>query len=243
MRSQSRVLLLACLALLAAGPAAADPLLLTIQPIQICNDGGSACANAGRELFEEVGNEIWTQADIWFDFLGWVTVFETDLLDTTFAFLTSPNHGQNENELVINLWFVNTITDCGGSAFPYGCGYVDGNGVAIANSVFAANRIDTIAHELGHNLGLEHTTDALNLEASGAYRLVPGSIDDVYPRGGKRDQLYDWQIAIARSSGFLTAYSTPDTGVPVPEPASLTLVLTGAAIVALHTARARRRRR
>jgi hypothetical protein len=239
-RTRTRLALLACLLALAAAPASADPLLLTIQPIQVCGDGGTGCANAGRTLFEEVGNKIWTQADVWFNFLDWVTIFDTDLLSAEFLDLTTGDNGQHDDPLVINLWFVNTLS-CGGVSFVYGCGYVDGNGVGIANSVFAEWRIDTIAHELGHNLGLDHVEDPLNLLASGGVRLVPWSIEEIYPRGDKASQLTASQIATVRASPFLTPSPAPDATVAVPEPASLTLLVTGCAMMLAGVARRRRR--
>ena len=51
----------------------------------------------------------------------------------------------------------------------YGCTTLSGPLVMISRAVFGANRYDTIAHELGHALGLPHC-DAINncygLEAS-----------------------------------------------------------------------------
>jgi hypothetical protein len=128
---------------------------------------------------------------------------------------------------IIRLLFVNSITDCGGpGAGIFGCGYVDANGLAVADNVFSFNggigRLDTIAHELGHNLGLGHTDfgagGALNLMTSGGTRTIPSSINDVFPDGADTDQLTAAQITEALNSNFL---------VSVPEPGSLYLLSLG----------------
>ncbi len=92
----------------------------------------------------------------------------------------------------INMFFVNTLTmTTGGSLF--GFSWLNGNGVAISNSVFSfssfvPSRFDTLAHEIGHNLNLDHTTFGLpvtctgvpspsgcNLMDAGTIRVIPNS--------------------------------------------------------------------
>jgi hypothetical protein len=195
---------------------------LTIQPIQICNDDGSNCANAAQQLFASVGDKIWAQAGIDLNFLPFMTINSTALntlnFDTEFG---APAAGNT-----IRMLFVNSITHCGGAgAGIFGCGYIDANGVAIADNVFSFNggigRLDTIAHELGHNLGLGHSNfgagGAENLMSSGAVRNIPSSIDDVYPNGAQTDQLTQAQIDEARASGFLATIAV----VPLPGTLSL----------------------
>jgi hypothetical protein len=214
-------------AALSTTAAFAAPLQLTIQPIQVCNDAGTSCANTALELFEDVGNKIWAQAEIILSFLSFNVFDSTAFLDADFGDLLDPGHGQNADPNVINMWFVNTITDCGGVSGAFGCGLVGGSGVAIADSVFSFNsgigRLDTIAHELGHNLGLGHDDfgagGALNLMTGGGTRTIPDEIGDVFPHGAMTDQLTDEQIAEARGSGLLTEV--------VPEPSSLGLLALG----------------
>jgi hypothetical protein len=67
----------------------------------------------------------------------------------------------SQNPTTVNMFFVNSlvpITPPGGNL--YGFSWIDNNGVAIAaNSLGGAGaRPDTVAHELGHNFDLDHTT-------------------------------------------------------------------------------------
>jgi hypothetical protein len=95
---------------------------------------------------------------------------------------------------VINLFFVNTLVpptqQSGGTL--YGLGWIGNNGVAISQNTFgyprsrtsAPPRPDTIAHELLHNLGLDHTTFAAGPwdppSSSGVY-LAPGGVAPPIP--------------------------------------------------------------
>jgi len=221
----------ACLAVLAVSPAAAaDPLLLTIQPIQVCDDLGIVCANPGRTLFGSITRAIWQQANIMVTALGWQTIASSALLDATF-----PELAQERPQVpgVLNVWFVDQVLGCGGVAVVFGCAFVGGNGIAVAASAVEDRRADILAHELGHNLGLGHVSDPLNLMAFGETRIVPAGLADIYPFGGL-GRLDAEQIRIARDSPHLT---------PVPEPGSLALVLAGlGGILARAGVRARRPR-
>jgi hypothetical protein len=60
---------------------------------------------------------------------------------------------------IVNMFFVNTLTPpaaIGGTL--YGFAWLCNNGVAISSQTFAQGRPDTIAHELLHNLCLDHGT-------------------------------------------------------------------------------------
>jgi hypothetical protein len=93
----------------------------------------------------------------------------------------------------INMFFVNSLTLNTGGLLN-GFGWLNGNGVAIASDVFsfssfAPSRFDTLAHELGHNLNLDHTTfgagtscgtgvpspGGCNVMDAGTMRIVPDS--------------------------------------------------------------------
>ena len=206
----------------------ADASMIMIQPIQVCDDTGFSCANAGQELFAEAGNTIWAQAGLSLDFLNFTTFNSTlyqNLNESTaasFGGLTGLGHGQNDNPLVIDLWFVRSIFGA------YGEGWLGGNGIAIGDNVFSEGRLDTIAHELGHNLGLDHysTSDyTLYLMAAGGVRTTPGSLSQITPGSPGTDRLSSIEIATALSSPFVL-------DSPVPETATIALTFTVLALFA-----------
>jgi len=199
---------------------------VNIQPIQVCLNDSTGCANAGLTLFGAVGNKIWAQAGMDLNFLPFQTLNNTALINLDFdAAFPGAAAGAAAAGTVIKMLFVNTITTCGGAgAGIFGCAWPGANGVAIADNVFAFNggvgRLDTIAHELGHNLGLGHNDfgagGALNLMSDGAVRTIPGAIGDVFPDGAKTDQLTAAQITQATASAFV-----------VPVPGALYLMVSG----------------
>jgi Metallo-peptidase family M12B Reprolysin-like len=63
------------------------------------------------------------------------------------------------NPTTINMFFVNTIIPATSGIIINGFSWDSNNGSAISENIFSAPaRPDTVAHELGHMLGLEHTT-------------------------------------------------------------------------------------
>ena len=67
----------------------------------------------------------------------------------------------------VDMFFIDSITDCGGAGTYDGCAYRPGNTIAIVSTVAAgANGAELNAHELGHNLGLPHSSPGL-MTASG----------------------------------------------------------------------------
>lgn len=198
-----------------------EPLVLEVQPIQVCDDAGFVCAQV--EFFEAVTDQIWGQANIDVTFLPlnqlndstYLTTDEDEFLDLSFSgdpgdFGRHPD--STEISGPINLWFVDTIETTTG-LIQYGNAWIGLNGVLVSDDILDFNnglgRIDVIAHELGHNMGLQHSTFGAgtpeNLMSSGSVRTVPESIDDIYPNGNGLSQLTSDQIEVARSSSFLTA--------------------------------------
>ena len=208
-------------ALLGCGMVQALPLRqVTIQAYQVCDDAGNNCATTS--LFADFTAKIWAQADIVVNFLAMQVVNSSARLnEDNFSDL-----GANANSSIINLWFVNDLTDCGGpvGGTLFGCG-TSGGWFALTQAVFdysAVGRVDTLSHELGHVLGLGHADfgagAADNLMTSGNTRGIPQLIGDVSPDGLGLDKLTDEQIAEARGSRYTSA-------LRVPEPGSMTLAL------------------
>jgi Metallo-peptidase family M12B Reprolysin-like len=205
---------------------------LNIQPIDVCDDSGNNCAFSN--LFETETKKIWEQAGIGLKFLTVTKINSSnfssiDDYNELSDLFYNPGNGQSSSSKTLNMWFVNQL-------FPdplsitFGIAEVGGNNLAV-NSIDIVNynngngRIDTIAHEIGHNLGLEHNNygagGANNLMTAGSLRTVPASIFDINPDGAKLDTLLPAQISVARSSQLLT---------PVPEPLTMLGSLVACAI-------------
>src|SRR5438067_104053 len=103
-------------------PSASIPLdrRLRIQPIQICSDDGSDCANTNRILFLAETAKIWAQAGIAIECLPWTRFYGTPWLNLTasifddytiFELAGTPGHAQNPDPTVLNLWFVKSISN------------------------------------------------------------------------------------------------------------------------------------
>jgi len=160
-----------------ATPANPIDRLLTIQPYQVCDDAGASCAPITfLPQYLTAANTILNQAGIAVAAAPVVRLNASAYLNPT----TNGTNFDNVRDLVrlpqnapattspntLNVWFVNTLTDVTRPASPtpfFGFGLIGGNGAVVAtgrasNGLTAA--VDTLAHELAHNLGLPHPEDA-----------------------------------------------------------------------------------
>lgn len=164
---------------------------VTVQPVQVANDDGSDPAPLA--FYGPEAAKIYEQAGVTLFFLPAVQINNTALRDAGVQEIQnagSPGHHANSN--TVNLWFVHDLPTTPGNIL-YGEAWVGANGVAInAPAVQSFNggvgRVDTAAHETGHNLGLGHNNfgagNANNLMTAGSVRNVPGGGWPISPRTG-----------------------------------------------------------
>jgi hypothetical protein len=224
-----------------ATPALAGPVIdkqLVVKVITLCDTGGGNCASngpAGDLYYEKKADKIWAQAGIDIKFV------DGGKLNNTFKNSSAAGVADFTGALSgpgTTMYLVSDLA-CSGCSL-YGEAWIDAGGLVInMGDVDAYNggigRLDTIAHELGHNLNLLHDDSNSNyLIHSGTGRNIPSSLGQICPDGPCYDLLSDAQIATARRSSLLIAF---DGGNQVPEPSGLALA--GLALLGAGVARRR----
>ncbi|MEA5466898.1 hypothetical protein [Leptothoe sp. PORK10 BA2] len=167
-------------------PANAIKKYINVQPIEICDNLGGRCA--GTPIFASETKAIWEKAGLDINFLPTRQLNESLFLIATETaidyglFSGIPRTGVSSDPKTINVWFAQDLFYHGGTRF--GRGSIGGNKLVLNSSAISSfnggkGRIDTLAHELGHNLGLFHHHDENHLLAAGDQRQSPESLLDI----------------------------------------------------------------
>ncbi len=184
---------------------------LTVQPIIVSNSNGSDTANyfgntAQQNDIHALIDQIWAQAGVDVTWLAPNTWNSTNANQGVYnldqnAFFGDQAGVGNSNPNVLDIYFVEEIQEFGIGAFDEntsaGIAFTPGNGISafVGSNLlgFGGGRdviASVIAHEIGHNLGLPHISQAFNLmQAGGA--------------SNQGEQLNSSQIAAALNSPYL----------------------------------------
>lgn len=194
-------------------------LRVTVQPTILSNDDSSNTAEMfgtpeQSEDIEDLIDQIWAQAGIDIEFLEpqhWNNT-TANLGDHSLGALggQADNAGlEHPDRNVINAYFAEVVANLFGDGVDRGENFIDGyawiggNGISMAvgdnmvTTPIGRERVAKVmAHEIGHNLGLPHIVESLNLMQS----------------FGSGERLNSSQIDTARSSRFAQEIPLADPG-------------------------------
>lgn len=124
---------------------------------------------------------------------------------------------------VVNFYFIDSISACGGTINVniVGCGEFPGNDFVVESN-FAAGIYgnELLAHELGHNLGLGHTSGGLmNPSLNNSTTLTSGQVSSL--RNSPLVQTNGQEYWIDINPVLIVAAAS----TPIPEPSTLVLLL------------------
>mgnify|MGYP003624372872 CR=1 FL=1 len=153
-----------------------------------------------------------------------------DLLDITTSNDITKLFNQHVGiQKIVNIFFVDTITYCGGTTGSNiaGCGEYFGNDFVV-NSNFAGSNFgsELLAHELGHNLGLNHNSSQVLMNGilNGQTLLESFEVDIIH-----RLPQSPFQLVQSDDQGFWIDINpvliVAKASTPVPEPSTLVLLL------------------
>lgn len=202
-----------------AGHASAASRAVVVQPIQVCNDDGSACPAVN--LFQAETDKIYAQLDVDVVFLPIVKVFSTtywDIADSTeFNALCASGLGQHSDPDVVNCYFVEVLgsatsgTSWGVAKTGGNCMAINSKDAVLSTTTFPFGHVSALAHELGHCLGLPHCCDAgsnpggcpTGLMGQFSCSAKPTTINDITPDGLGLSTLTSSEIATMLSSSLV----------------------------------------
>ena len=173
---------------LAASVSWASAATVNLNIIQVCDDNGNSCAPVN--LNQSFTDKIWAQAGTTFNYGSVTQLNSTNYLNPTRAEaddLIDSFFGTGRALFSYDVWFVNSFAGAPGLR---GLGALGGDGLVISSSSAA---VDTLAHELGHNFGQDHTIETIidadrYLMAPGSIRNIPTGIGDIAPDGLQLDR-------------------------------------------------------
>jgi hypothetical protein len=184
-------------------PAAQDPNAGSFQTIQI-----TSCAADGTDCMSPQFQTLSDQASI------------------SLRQPPSPAPPLSANPTTLNMFFVTKLSPpTNQPGVLYGLSWINNNGIAIASNALVGlgARVDTLAHEIGHTLDLDHATfgagAANNLLTAGNLRTEPTSTSNALAQlaAGTADQLLAAQEAQVLLSGFVSPIANVVTQISDPK--------------------------